>query len=70
MTYLKIVSLFFIFRAIALPATDRLDNNSTPKLAGSLQIATGNTIKLFYRPVQFSVSQKRGNGLIEVLFAK
>ncbi|HEM7143858.1 TPA: molecular chaperone [Providencia stuartii] len=55
----------FYFRAIALPATDRLDNNSTPKLAGSLQIATGNTIKVFYRPVQFSVSQKEAMGLLK-----
>ncbi|MEX9821639.1 fimbrial biogenesis chaperone [Providencia vermicola] len=48
----------FYFRAIALPATDKLDDKANPNLAGTLQIATGNTIKLFYRPVKFSISQK------------
>ncbi|MEX6377640.1 MULTISPECIES: fimbrial biogenesis chaperone [Providencia] len=55
----------FYFRAIALPATDQLDDKANPNLAGTLQIATGNTIKLFYRPVKFSISQKEAMGLLK-----
>jgi len=40
----------FYFRAIALPAQNNKEAEDISLLGGSLQLASGNVIKLFYRP--------------------
>jgi len=49
----------FYFRAIAVPATRTLEQDDHYKLAGELQLASGNVIKLFYRPKGLAISPEK-----------
>ncbi len=46
----------FYFRATAVPATHLPEQDDNYKLGGELQLASGNVIKLFYRPKGLSIS--------------
>lgn len=55
----------FYFRATAVPTTRVQDQNNKYKLAGELQLASGNVIKLFYRPKGLAITaEKAGSELI------
>lgn len=48
----------FYFRALAIPAGKAGGADAERKVGGSLQVATGNTIKIFYRPSNLPITQK------------
>jgi len=49
----------FYFRATAVPATQESEQNAQYKLGGELQLASGNVIKLFYRPKELTESPEK-----------
>lgn len=49
----------FYFRATAVPATQTSEQNPQYKLGGELQLASGNVIKLFYRPKGLSETPEK-----------
>lgn len=57
-------SLFYL-RVAALPATSEPSQAATPVHEGALTVATGNIIKLFYRPNGLSVTQKMAMGQLQ-----
>lgn len=57
-------SLFY-FRVTAVPTTQAPEQNNQYKLGGDLQLASGNVIKLFYRPKGLTITpEKAASGLI------
>ncbi|PVZ87877.1 molecular chaperone [Serratia sp. S1B] len=57
-------SLFYL-RVAALPATSAPSQAENPVHEGALTVATGNIIKLFYRPSGLSVTQKTAMGQLQ-----
>ncbi|KEY59674.1 molecular chaperone [Serratia sp. DD3] len=57
-------SLFYL-RVAALPATSGPSQTALPTPEGALTVATGNIIKLFYRPNGLSVTQKAAMGQLQ-----
>ncbi len=63
----------FYLRTIAVPAGEKDNNNQQSNIGGTLQVSTGNIIKLFYRPAGLGMTQQQamqslqfsaaGNGL-------
>lgn len=51
-------SLFYL-RVMALPAGQKNNNTPLANTGSSLVVSTGSIIKLFYRPQEFSISQKQ-----------
>ena len=56
-------SLFY-FNTMAIPTSDTGETKQTEAVGGILQIATGNTIKFFYRPNNLVITQKEAMGKI------
>lgn len=54
----------FYFNVLAIPASKSVGDNGN-NITGSLQVATGNTIKLFYRPNGLSITQKEAMGKLQ-----
>lgn len=48
----------FYFNVMAIPTGKAGMNNANNSVGGALQVATGNTVKLFYRPGNLSMTQK------------
>ncbi len=57
-------SLFY-FRAISMPTTDSNDKQEKSSVGGSVQLASGNIIKLFYRPNGLVFSQSQAMGKLQ-----
>ena len=57
-------SLFYL-RTVAMPAGDTLHRSDAPAVAGSLQVATGQVIKLFWRPEGLSIPQPRAMKMLQ-----
>jgi len=55
----------FYFNVMAIPTGKAIDANANSNLGGTLQVATGNTIKLFYRPDNLPMTQKEAMGKLE-----
>ncbi len=55
----------FYFSVLAIPASKSGKVNDNNDLGGSLQVATGNTIKLFYRPNDLSMTQQEAMGKLQ-----
>ncbi|QKJ60315.1 MULTISPECIES: molecular chaperone [Serratia] len=55
----------FYFSVLAIPASKSGEANDNNHLDGSIQVATGNTIKLFYRPSDLSMTQKEAMGKLQ-----
>ncbi|OFC63466.1 molecular chaperone [Candidatus Erwinia dacicola] len=55
----------FYFNVLAIPASKLGKVADRNNLGGSLQVATGNTIKLFYRPNDLSMMQKEAMGKLQ-----
>lgn len=55
----------FYFSALALPASKSGKVTDSNNLGGALQVATGNTIKLFYRPNDLPMTQKEAMGKLQ-----
>lgn len=51
-------SLFYL-RVMALPAEQKNTNTASANVGSSIVVSTGNIIKLFYRPQEFSISQQQ-----------
>lgn len=58
----------FYFRATAVPATQTPEKNDKYKLGGALQLASGNVVKLFYRPKGLAISPEKA--ATELSFSK
>lgn len=57
-------SLFY-FSTMAI-STGKVGSQHNPAtVGGSLQVATGNTLKLFYRPANFAITQKEAMGKLQ-----
>lgn len=54
----------FYLRFIAMPSGDGATDSDRPAIGGALQVATGQVIKLFYRPDNLSVTQKQAMGML------
>lgn len=57
-------SLFY-FNAMAIPSSKVGETQAATSVGGLLQVATGNTIKLFYRPSDFDMTQKEAMGRLQ-----
>lgn len=55
----------FYFNVMAVPTGNVGEKNNDNKLGGSLQVATGNTVKLFYRPDNLPITQKEAMGKLQ-----
>ena len=55
----------FYFNVMAIPTSKTGEKNSDSQVGGTLQIATGNTVKLFYRPDNLPMTQKEAMGKLE-----
>lgn len=55
----------FYLNVMAIPAGKAGDNNRDGQLGGALQVATGNTVKLFYRPAGLPLTQKEAMGKLQ-----
>lgn len=55
----------FYLNITAIPTGKAGQDNNDNKLGGTLQVATGNTIKLFYRPDNLSMTQKEAMGKLQ-----
>ncbi len=61
-------SLFYL-RVAALPATQALPQTEFVAPEGTLNVATGNIIKLFYRPYGLPITQKEAMGQLQFTVA-
>lgn len=57
-------SIFYL-NITAIPTGKAGQDNNDNKLGGTLQVATGNTIKLFYRPDNLPMAQKEAMGKLQ-----
>lgn len=57
-------SIFYL-NITAIPTGKAGQDNNDNKLGGTLQVATGNTIKLFYRPASLAMTQKEAMGKLQ-----
>lgn len=55
----------FYFSVLAIPASKSGEAKDNNNLGGSLQVATGNTVKLFYRPSNLSMTQQEAMGKLQ-----
>lgn len=55
----------FYFNVMAIPTGKTGDSTSATDLGGTLQVATGNTVKLFYRPDGLPITQKEAMGKLQ-----
>ncbi|NTY86743.1 molecular chaperone [Serratia fonticola] len=55
----------FYLNVMAIPTGKAVQDNNDNKFAGTLQVATGNTIKLFYRPDNLAITQKEAMGKLQ-----
>ena len=55
----------FYFNSMAIPTSKVGNAQSSTSLDGALQIATGNTVKLFYRPGNLGMTQKEAMGKLQ-----
>jgi len=55
----------FYFNVMAIPTGKTGDSPSANNLDGTLQVATGNTVKLFYRPNNLPMTQKEAMGKLQ-----
>ncbi|WMT12468.1 fimbrial biogenesis chaperone [Serratia fonticola] len=55
----------FYLNVMAIPTSKAGQDNSENKVGGTLQVATGNTIKLFYRPSHLPIDQKEAMGKLQ-----
>ncbi|HGM5489491.1 TPA: molecular chaperone [Serratia fonticola] len=55
----------FYLNVMAIPTSKAGQDNRENKVGGTLQVATGNTIKLFYRPSDLSITQKEAMGKLQ-----
>lgn len=56
----------FYLNVLAIPTGKAAQDNNDNKFAGTLQVATGNTIKLFYRPDNLPITQKEAMGKLQL----
>ncbi|HBA8095001.1 TPA: molecular chaperone, partial [Escherichia coli] len=56
----------FYLNVMAIPASKTGDGNENNKVGGTLQVATGNTVKLFYRPDGLALSQKEAMSKLQL----
>lgn len=59
-------SLFY-FNAMGIPVAAKGETGVGDRLGGTIQIATGNTVKIFYRPSHLSMSQKESMGKLQFM---
>lgn len=52
----------FYFRAVAVPTQAEDGNGNTSRVGGDLQLASGNVIKLFYRPAGLTLLPEKAAG--------
>lgn len=57
-------SIFYL-NIMAIPTGKAGQDNNDSKVGGTLQVATGNTIKLFYRPDNLPMAQKEAMGKLQ-----
>lgn len=55
----------FYFNTMAVPTSKASEGNTSNHLGGTLQVATGNTVKLFYRPDNLPMTQKEAMGKLQ-----
>jgi fimbrial chaperone protein len=55
----------FYLNVMAIPTSKAGQDNSENKVGGTMQVATGNTIKLFYRPSHLPIAQKEAMGKLQ-----
>jgi len=55
----------FYFNVMAIPTSKVGDSTGVNHLGGTLQVATGNTVKLFYRPDNLPMTQKEAMGKLQ-----
>lgn len=55
----------FYFNVMAIPTGKAGNSTNTNNLGGTLQVATGNTVKLFYRPDNLPMTQKEAMGKLQ-----
>lgn len=55
----------FYFNVMAVPTGKIGDSTNANNLDGTLQVATGNTVKLFYRPDGLPITQKEAMGKLQ-----
>ena len=56
----------FYLNVMAIPTSKAGQSDSENKVGGTLQVATGNTIKLFYRPSNLPLAQKEAMGKLQL----
>lgn len=55
----------FYFNAMAIPTSKVGEVESSTAVGGVIQVATGNTVKLFYRPANLAMTQKQAMGKLQ-----
>ncbi|WP_407437119.1 molecular chaperone [Lelliottia sp.] len=56
----------FYLNIMAIPTGKSGQNNTGNSVGGTLQVATGNTVKLFYRPDNLPMTQKEAMGKLQI----
>lgn len=57
----------FYFNVMAIPAGKEGEVRNSSSVGGEIQVATGNTIKLFYRPINLPMTQQEAMGKLQFL---
>lgn len=57
----------FYLNIMAIPTGKSGQNNNDNTVGGTLQVATGNTVKLFYRPDNLPMTQKEAMGKLQFI---